>query len=97
MEAVTVISMLGIIALLAIPRFSGNSAAARKNACYTLRGNTHVQIQLWYREKAAWPATNLSDIAADPAYFPEGLSRCPVDGTSYVMDPTTHYVVGHTH
>lgn len=96
-EVIAVVTIVGIIALVAIPRFSGDSAAARKNACYTLRGNTNVQVQLWYREKAAWPATNLSDIGANTAYFPEGLPRCPVDGSAYSLDATTHYVVGHTH
>ena len=96
-ELMCVVVLLGILALTVLPRFSQNSAASKKNACYTLKGNVDIQTQLWYRQKAAWPANDLSDIASDPTYFPEGLTNCPVDGTAYVLDPTTHRVGGHTH
>ena len=92
-----VLVILAIVALLALPRFSGTSLEANKNACYTIKGNIEIQTQLWYRQKAAWPRADLSDIAADPSYFPEAVARCPVDGTAYVLDATTHRVQGHTH
>ena len=96
-ELLTAVVILGVIALVVLPRFGRVGSDARKQTCYTLKGNIDVQVQLWYREKAAWPAQNLSDIAADPAYFPEGVSRCPVDGTAYSLDATTHCVQGHVH
>jgi hypothetical protein len=39
-----------------------------------------------------WPANDLSDIAADPNYFPEGLPVNPVDNTPYTLNSTTHRV-----
>ena len=38
----------------------------------------------------------LSDIGADPNYFPDGLPTCPVSGQPYRLDPTTDRLVGHT-
>jgi hypothetical protein len=37
----------------------------------------------------------LSDIGADPDYFPDGLPTCPSTGAAYRLDPVTHRVVGH--
>jgi prepilin-type N-terminal cleavage/methylation domain-containing protein len=97
LEMLVVVAILGAVALIVLPRFSGSSSAAKKNACYTLKGNIEVQAQLWFRHKGVWPAADLSDLAADKAYLPEGLPVCPVDGTAYVFDQASHRVVGHAH
>ena len=97
LELVFAMAIVGILAATALPRFLGNSATTKKNTCYTLKGNIEVQTQLWYRNKGTWPANNLGDIGANASYFPEGLPQCPVDGSSYTVDATTHRVVGHTH
>jgi type II secretory pathway pseudopilin PulG len=97
LEALAAVTVLAIVALIALPRFSNYASPAKKNTCYTLKGNLEVQAQLWYRNKGAWPAANFSDMAADASYLPEGLPACPVDGSAYVLDPATHRVVGHAH
>jgi prepilin-type N-terminal cleavage/methylation domain-containing protein len=96
LEMIVVVTLLGVTAALVLVRIPQNSAPA-KNACYTLKGHIEVQTQLWYRNKGAWPAADLVDIGADPAYFPEGLPSCPMDGSAYTLDPATHRVAGHTH
>jgi len=70
---------------------------AKQNSCYVNKEEIAVQAQLWYRNKGDWPAADLSDIAADADYFPDGLPQCPVDGTDYTFDQNTQEVVGHTH
>jgi prepilin-type N-terminal cleavage/methylation domain-containing protein len=97
LELLLVVTVLGIVAVVALPRFSNYASPAKKNTCYTLKGNLEVQAQLWYRNKGVWPAADFSDMAADPNYLPEGLPSCPVDGSAYLLDPATHRVVGHTH
>ena len=62
-----------------------------------LKATSKCRSQLWYRNKSAWPAANLADIGADMAYFPEGLPTCPVDGSAYTFDTSTHRATGHTH
>ena len=97
MELIAVVVILGMIAWVTVPRLSGNSFDSRSSACYVNMADIEVQTELWYRNKGSWPAQDLSDIAADPAYFPDGLRLCPVDGTGYVLDGTTHRVTGHEH
>ncbi len=96
-DILAVVVVLGVLVLIVLPRISATSSTARKSQCHTQKGNVDIQVQLWYREKAVWPQSNLADIGANTQYFPEGLMRCPVDGTSYVLDATTHQVQGHTH
>ncbi len=96
-EVLAVSVLIGIVAMVALPRFSNSASQSRQKACYSLQGQIEVQVQLWYRNHASWPATNLSDIGVDRDYFPEGISTCPVDGSAYTIDAQTHQVIGHTH
>jgi type II secretory pathway pseudopilin PulG len=97
LEALAAATLLAIIALAVLPRFSNYASPAKRNTCYTLKGNLEVQAQLWYRNKGVWPAADFSDMAADPSYLPEGLPACPVDGSTYTLDLATHRIVGHAH
>jgi type II secretory pathway pseudopilin PulG len=96
-EALAVVMIVGVLAAMILPRFTGTSANTRRQACETQRRNLEVQVRLWHRTKGVWPANDLSDIAADSAFLPEGLPVCPVDGSAYVLDPSTHVITGHTH
>lgn len=51
----------------------------------------------WYLQNDNWPKDNLADIARDRDYFPNGIPRCPVDGSRYRLDPKSHRVAGHSH
>ena len=97
MEAILVAVVLGIIGSVSIVRLSLNSLDSKRNACYINRRDIEVQAELWYRNKGSWPASDLSDMGTDAAYLPDGLPICPVDGTAYVLDGSTHRVVGHEH
>jgi len=97
LEIAMVAVILGIIAWVVIPRLSGNSFDSKSSACYVNKRDIEVQTELWYRNEGSWPAQDLSDIGADPAYFPDGPRQCPVDGTGYVLDGATHRVTGHEH
>lgn len=97
LEMLAVVTIMGILAVLIVPRFGRQAANAKKNACEVHKGNIEIQSQLWYRNKNRWPAANLSDIGADVKYFPDGLPICPVDGSAYTINTSTGRVVGHTH
>ncbi|MBN1851763.1 MAG: type II secretion system protein [Pirellulales bacterium] len=96
LEMLAVVMILGIVAALVLPRFTGSNREADRNACYTIQGNIEIQVQLWRRHHGSWPASDLNDIGADPMYFPEGIPRCPVDGSSYTID-AEGMIVGHVH
>lgn len=97
LELLAVLTIVGLLAAVALVNFSPTAESVRESACYVTKGEVELQVQLWHRDKGAWPQANLSDIGADPAYFPEGLPVCPLDGSAYTIDPNTHHVVGHTH
>ena len=97
MELTAVVAILGVLALLIVPRLSGHQASAKKAACHATQGEIELQVRLWRRNMGSYPAANLSNIGADVNYFPTGVSACPVDSSTYTIDTTTGLVIGHTH
>jgi prepilin-type N-terminal cleavage/methylation domain-containing protein len=96
-ELLAVVTILGVLAAIAIPRATSRVAETARNACQLNRAEIELQTQLWRRNHSGYPTASLTDIGADTAYFPEGLPECPVDGTSYTIDTTTGRVTGHAH
>lgn len=97
LEMLAVVTVMGILAVIVIPRFSVQAVNAKRQACFVNKNNIEVQCQLWFRQKGVAPTSTLSDIRANTAYFPEGVPTCPVDGSSYTISSTTQRVLGHTH
>jgi general secretion pathway protein G len=92
-----VVSMLGLLAAVIIPRVVGHYDDANRTACEVNQGEIELQVKLWRRNHGAYPAADLSNIGTDPTYFPQGLPTCPVDGSAYTIDTTSGTVIGHTH
>ncbi len=97
LELLACVSILAVLAAALVPRISGGASHAKSRACEVQREVIEVQAAIWKRKVGKWPATDLSDISADSAYFPEGKMLCPVDGSAYKIDGTTGHVVGHNH
>jgi prepilin-type N-terminal cleavage/methylation domain-containing protein len=97
LELLAALAILAVLAGYIIPRVVSHLDDARRNACHANRGNIELQVQLWRRNTGSFPASSLSDIGSDSAYFPDGLPVCPVDGTAYTIDTTTGSVIGHNH
>ena len=96
-EVLAVVTLMGIIALIAVPRLAHSGDKTKANSCFTRKGTIELQAELWNRRKGNAPAANLSDIMADTDYFPDGAVGCPVDGSAYQLNTTTLRVNGHTH
>ena len=96
-ELIAVIAILGVVAVLILPRASSGNDAAKVAACHVYKGDIEIQVELWNHNTGSWPAANLASIGADINYFPEGLPTCPVDGTTYTIDTSTGLVIGHSH
>ena len=96
-ELIAVVAILGVIALLIVPRMSSQRTSANRTSCFNQKAEIELQAKLWRRNNGSYPAANLTNIGADTAYFPSGLPTCPVDNTTYTIDTTTGRVVGHTH
>lgn len=95
-ELLAVVAILGLLAVMALPRTESAHTSGAKAACFVNRSEIEVQSLLWRRVNGTLPATSLADIGADPDYFPEGLPTCPVDGSAYTIDAGGR-VIGHSH
>ncbi len=92
MELLAVVTILGIIAAIIVPRVAVSSDTAKQKVNNHNKATINAAVERWYVEKGAWPATNLSDIGADTNYFPEGLPTNPTNGTAYTLNATTKRV-----
>jgi prepilin-type N-terminal cleavage/methylation domain-containing protein len=92
-ELLAVVTILGIIAAIIIPRVSVSTDTAKTQVDSHNKATINSAVERWYIETSAWPANDLSDIGADTDYFPSGVPSNPVDGSAYALDPTTHRVL----
>lgn len=94
-ELLAVVTILALLAALILPRVSVDNDIAKKKSCNHNRTEINVTVEQYYLSNGAWPANDLSDVATDANYFPNGLPTCPFSGAAYRLDPTTHRVIGH--
>jgi general secretion pathway protein G len=90
LELLAVVTILGIIAVVVIPRVSVSADTAKQNAHKQNLAEINAAVERYYFEKGKWPATNLSDIGADANYFPDGIPKNPVTNGAYTLDATKH-------
>lgn len=95
LELLAVVTILGIIAAVVIPRIGGHTAKAKANVCAQYKADINGALEKYYFDKGAW-ATSLSDIQSDE-YYPTAVPVCPVSGSSYTIDGATHLIMGHNH
>ena len=98
-EILFVVVVIAILAAIVIPRLIYTAETARINACQANVANINTQVELYRFSTGAWPETDFTSMlpAVSYDYFPDGLPTCPVDGSAYSMDATTHRVTGHSH
>lgn len=90
LELLAVVTILGIIAVVVIPRITVSAGTAKSNADAQNKAEINAAVERWYFEKGSWPANNLSDIGADTNYFPQGIPNNPVTAAAYSLNATTH-------
>ena len=86
LELLAVVTILGIIAVVVIPRVSVSAEAAKTNAHKQNVAEINGAVERWYFEKGKYPKTNLSDIGADANYFPGGIPKNPLDDKPYKLN-----------
>ena len=92
LELLAVVTILGIIAVVVLPRISVSSTLAKQKADAQNKAAIELAVERWFFENGTWPADDLSDIGADKVYFPSGLPTNPTNGASYSLNSTTHRV-----
>jgi len=71
---------------------AGRRGFTRDASCEQEIARVNLVVEKWFFDTGRWPADDLSDIGADPRYFPDGPPRCPITGQRYRLDPRTHRV-----
>jgi prepilin-type N-terminal cleavage/methylation domain-containing protein len=94
-ELLIVVVILGVVAVIAIPRIPEGATRAKVNTC---KANIHLlnsQIELYRVNNGSWP-TVLTEVTGDSDYFPDGMPKCPF-GVPYRYNSITHRVEPHNH
>ncbi|MHC4876513.1 MAG: type II secretion system protein [Planctomycetota bacterium] len=86
LELLAVVTILGIIAVVVIPRISVSADTAKQNAHKQNIAEINAAVERWYFEKGSYPKSDLSDIAADANYFPDGLPKNPLTDAAYKLN-----------
>jgi prepilin-type N-terminal cleavage/methylation domain-containing protein len=92
MELLAVVTILGIIAAIIVPRVAVSSDTAKAKVNAHNKATINSAVERWYVEKGTWPANILSDIGVDTNYFPDGVPTNPTNGTAYSLNAVTHRV-----
>ena len=94
LELVAVVTILGILVAIIVPRFSGHTAYAKRNACRTYKADLNSAIDRYYFDRGSFPV-DTTDLTPD--YYPNAVPNCPVDGSAYTIDASRGRISGHTH
>ena len=92
LELLAVVTILGVLAAVVIPRISTSKDTAQREVNNQNIAEINSAVERWYFEKGTWPSDDLSDIAKDSSYFPEGVPTNPVSNGAYKLDSTSHRV-----
>lgn len=97
MEMLIVVTIIGILASIVLPRFIRTSAAAEKSAHRAERQTINAQMELYYFQNGDFPVTgNISGWTDDvDSYFPEGVPVTCNQGVAWSVsngriDTTAH-------
>jgi prepilin-type N-terminal cleavage/methylation domain-containing protein len=100
MELLLVVVLLGVLAVVVIPRLANTGSDSKANTCRQNVAIINSQIELWAaRNGSQYPETHeefVEKILKHPDVFPNGAPRCPY-GIAYTYDPAKNRVVGHKH
>jgi prepilin-type N-terminal cleavage/methylation domain-containing protein len=91
LELLAVVTILGIIAVVVIPRISVTSDEAKKSSHLQNVSELNSAIERYKLIDGGWPSADLNELD-NVTYFPDGLPTNPVDNSAYKMDTTKNRV-----
>ncbi len=92
LELLAVVTILGIIAAIIVPRVTVSSDNAKTKVAAHHKATINSAVERYYVNTGGWPANDLTDIGADVNYFPDGIPANPIDASAYTLNATTHRV-----
>jgi prepilin-type N-terminal cleavage/methylation domain-containing protein len=92
LELLAVVVILGVLALVIIPRISVSGSTAKEMSCFHNKAEINAAVERYNVEHGALP-TSIDDL--DTNYFPDGIPTCPVTAGVYALGANKR-VTGHT-
>ena len=98
MELLAVVTILGVIAAIIVPRVATSSETAKQRTCTYNCGHIHSAVERYRSATGVWPSADLNELDGNLDYFPDGIPVCPVSGAAYTLNVTgdVYRVDGHT-
>ncbi len=97
-ELLIVLAIIGIIAAIAIPRYTASLQKAKESACAANIAILESAAMRYWIDEGKYPAS-LDDLKG--SYIEDKDLTCPVDGTSYefnvISEESDGTIEGHTH
>ena len=91
MELLAVVTILGVIAAIVVPRVTTSSDLAKQKVNEHNKGTINSAVERYYIENGSWPSASLTELDS-VNYFPDGLPTNPVDNSAYTLNTTTNRV-----
>lgn len=91
LDIMAIITMVGILSIVLIPKWTANRSSEAITIDKQNKSAINAAVERWYIQHGQWPQPDLSDIGTDPAFFPIGLPKNPIDGMPYTLDPKSHW------
>lgn len=97
MELLAVVTILGVIAAIIVPRVTTSTDKAKSTTCDYNCGHVHSAVERYRLTTGEWPSADLNEIK-NVTYFPDGIPVCPVSGNAYTLVITgdLYRIDGHT-
>lgn len=96
MELLAVVTILGILAAIIVPRITTGSDSAKEKLCQHHQGQLNTLLERYYLQNGTF-ATALTDLeATGQELLPDTAPICPVTGAAYTIDVTTGHIEAHT-
>ena len=92
LELLAVVTILGIIAAIIIPRVTISSDTAKQRVRDHHKATINAAVERYYIDNNAWPAARPVGHRCRYRLLPEGIPTNPVDGSAYSLNTTTHRV-----
>ncbi len=88
LELLAVVTILGVVAAVVVPRISVSGVAAKKEMCTQHVAEVNRALERYYVQNGSL-TTDLNALNS-PDYFPDSVPTCPLLRTSYQIDDTSH-------
>ena len=97
MEMLIVVTIIGILAAIVLPRFMASTENAKQKAHKAERQAINTQLELYYFNTDEHPSAMTDDGWTSFAnYFPDGVPVSCNQDSPWVIDGTTHRIVLHS-